>query len=368
MRTFSKLALLIFSAMAVFGCARDYYNIPHETMEKKVKVIGVAPFFVDPDSDIRHPEKEAIVRLIRDVNRKQEKELIARLRETGNFYSVRQIDDEPTKLFSTLLQSREKRDDAGIVYNKYFYKKPELKEIVSANGLDALLLVTVNGLTNKGKMYSSNLLSYLETDFNYLAVSAELLDAEGTLLWEYPNFRQHTLNYPMLFAMQYPDFDEAAANLSDQVEVKFKTVAGITAAFAKSEPSAVANGSKISTLYAAQLEEMVSLMKTRKPLFGGKAAPGAATPAAAGATPMTAAPAVPAAPAASGIAPAPAPRPAPALPAPAVAPAPQPAAAPVVVPTPSAPNLSPSGNSVPVSSEQIVGDPPMAPPVPLPAK
>lgn len=270
MRTFFKLALLVVASCAMFGCAHNYYNIPQETLEKKVKTIGVAPIFTDADSDIRHPEKDAIVSLVRAYNAKSEKELIARLRGTGIFYAVRQVEGDPARLFNTLVWNRERRDDAGIIYNKYFFKKDELKQLLTENGLDAILFVTVSGLTRQGKVFSSNYLSYLETDFNYLAMTGQMLDRDGNTIWEYPNFRRNSLSYPLLFPLQYPDFDEAAANLSEKVDVKFKTVAGVTAAFAKSEPSSVENGPKVSSLYARQFDEMLALLKTYKPLWGAK--------------------------------------------------------------------------------------------------
>jgi hypothetical protein len=327
MRIFLKLALFA-ATLATFGCAHNHYNVPQETLEKKVKVVGVATFFIDAESDIKHPEKTAVVTLMTEVNRKNEKELIARLRETGIFYSVRQVDEEPARLFTRLLVSRERRDDAGIVYNKYFFRRQPLKELLDANGLDAVMLVTVNGLTRKGKVYSSNFLSYLETDFNYLSLSAELLDGDGNILWEFPNFRQRSLSYPTLFSLQYPDFDEAAANLNEQVDVKFKTVAGIAAAFAKTEPSAIENGTRISTLYGAQLDEIISLLKTARPLFGNKKdAPAAAT----------AVPVAPVLPAAAAPAPViPAAAPAPIIPAAALPVPPPPAPAAAAAPAPEA--------------------------------
>jgi hypothetical protein len=207
-----------------------------------VRNIGIAPFFTDAESDIRHPDRDAIVLLVRSYNAKNQKELIARVRGTGTFYAVRQVEGDPARLFSNLVASRELRDDAGIVYNKYFYKKDELKKLLEDNGLDAIMLVTISGITRQGKVYANTYLSYLDADFNYLSMTAQLLDADGTTIWEYPNFKQRALSYPLFFPLQYPDFDEAAANLSDKVQVKFKTVSGVNAAFAKSESSKAATG------------------------------------------------------------------------------------------------------------------------------
>jgi hypothetical protein len=270
MRTFFKLALLLTATSTIFGCAHNYYNIPQETLEKKVKTIGVAPIFTDAESDIRHPDKGSVVALLQAFNVKNEKELIARLRGSGTFYAVRPVEGDPVRLFSSLMISRERRDDAEVVYNKYFFKKDEVKQLLAENGLDAILFVTASGLTRQGKVYSSNLFSYLDTDFNYLSLSAELVDRDGNIIWEYPNFRRTPLSYSMFFPLQYPDFDEAAANMSEKVDVKFKTIPGITAAFSKTEKSTVANGPPVSTLYASQFDEMVTLLKKYTPLFGGK--------------------------------------------------------------------------------------------------
>ncbi|QXE85877.1 hypothetical protein KP003_16160 [Geomonas nitrogeniifigens] len=347
MRILFRLALLMVATGALFGCAHNYYNIPQDTLEKRVRTIGVAPFFTDAESDIRHPEKASIVSIVRSYNLKNEKELIARIRSTGIFYAVRPVTAEPDRLFSSLVWNREKRDDARIVYNKYFFKKDDLKQLMTENGLDAVLFVTVSGLTKPGKVFSSNFLSYLETDFNYLTMSAVMLDREGNTIWEYPNFRRESPSYQMFFSLQYPDFDEAAANLTEKVDVKFKTVAGVNAAFAKSEPSSVANAPEVSTLYVKQFDEMLALLQTYKPLFGAKekeketlpapvSAPVYYTPPAA-AAPIAPPPAAPVSAAPQGVAPA----------APA-APVPQPAA-------PAAPAGPP-----PITSGDIVPEQPPA--------
>lgn len=270
MRMFLRFAFLFMLSLFTFGCAQNFYNIPRETYQKKVRTLGVVPLFVDGDSDIKHLEKDALVNLIKDANRINEKELVAQLKDTGAYFSVRLLDADAGQTFSTLFSRREKRDDAGIVYNKYFFKTEEIRNIISKNDVDAVMLVTVNGLTKPDKVYACNLLSYLESDYNYLAMSAQILDADGNTLWEYPNFRQRSLTFPMFLALQYPDFDEAAANLSDRVDVKFKTIAGISKALAKTEKSSVQGKAQVSTLYNLIFEDMVSMLKPERNLFGGK--------------------------------------------------------------------------------------------------
>lgn len=264
MKTLQKLALLSMAAILSFGCASNYYNVPRESFEKKVKILGVAPIFVDAESDIRHPEKDALVALIKDYNRKNEKELVARLKDTGTFFSVRLLDEDADKLFSSIMFRRERRDDASIVYNKYFYKLPELKELITRNGLDAVMFTVVSGLTRQDTFRSSNLVSYLEANYNFLVMSSQIFDVNGNILWEFPNFRENRPSLPAFFELQYPDFDEGKANETDTVEIKFKTIPGITRAFNKTEESSSQGNAKVSAIYTSIFSDMASLLKPEK--------------------------------------------------------------------------------------------------------
>jgi hypothetical protein len=260
-KSFIKLALLTMVVFFSSGCAGNYYNVPQETFEKKVKILGVAPIFVDSESDIRHPEKDSLVALIKDYNRKNEKELVARLKDTGTFFSARLLDEDADKLLSNILFRRERRDDASVVYNKYFYKLPDLKELITRNGLDAVMFTVISGLTHNDSVRSSNLVSYLEADYNFLVMSSQIFDANGNVLWEFPNFRENRPSLPPFFELQYPDFDEAKANETDKVEIKFKTIPGIARAFNKTEDSSFQGNVKVSGVYSSIFSDMASLLK-----------------------------------------------------------------------------------------------------------
>jgi hypothetical protein len=259
------------------GCAHNYYNIPQDTYEKKVRVIGVAPIFVDVDSDIRHPEKEPLLALVRNQNRKNEQELVSLLKDTGVYLTVRMPEAQADELFSSLFFRRERRMDAGVNYNKYFFKQQELKDLIVKNHLDALMLVVVSGLTSPEKIYSSNYLSFLQTDYNYLIMTAQILDADGAILWEYPNFQKRILSYNPLLNLQYPDFDEAAGNVTDKVDVKFKTIPGIARALDKSKSSSVRDV-KVSQLYSDVFDDMLSTLKRKFRWFWEKDEAVAAAP------------------------------------------------------------------------------------------
>jgi hypothetical protein len=263
-KTFLKPAFLFLIAYLSFGCSSNYYNIPRETFEKKVKILGVAPIFIDSESDIRHPEKEALVNLIKEYNRKNEKELVARLKETGTFFSVRLLDNDADRLYLDTVFRKERRDDASVVYNKYFFKLPELRELVTRNGLDAVMLTVVSGLTRQDTVRSSNLMSYLESDYNFLVMTSQILDADGNILWEFPNFREKSPSLPAFIDLQYPNFDEAKANETEKVDIKFKTIPGITRALNKAEDSSLPGSAKVSAAYVAIFSDMAALLKPEK--------------------------------------------------------------------------------------------------------
>ena len=252
---------LLFVAGTMLGCAQNHLNIPAENFADKVKVLGVAPIFIDVDSDIIHPQKELLIPLISDLNRKYEPMLVRKLQSTGNFYAVTMLADEPRQLFSSLMARREKRDDAGILYNKYFWKNDEISAYIKKNRLDAVMVIVVSGLTKTSTIYSSNLLTSLETNFNFLTMTAHIVGPDGTVLWEYPNFRGQLLPYYPLVNLQYPDFSESEANLSRKTEVRFKSLDGIRRTLEQKKSDWLLQETQEPEVYGRLFDEMTSLIK-----------------------------------------------------------------------------------------------------------
>lgn len=256
---------ILVAVMLVFGllpgCAQNHFNVPTDNFAEKVKVLGVIPIVVDVDSDIRHPQKEQLVQILIDMNRKYEQQFVRKLKATGNYQTVALMDDDPQKIFGGLLFRREKRDDASIQYNKYFLKNEELREYIRKNSLDAVMLIVISGLTKNEKIYSSNLISSLFSDYNYLIMSAQIFDVNGTTLWEYPNFRQLVLSYDPMINLQYPDFSEAEANLSNVPNLKFKTLEGIKRSFDQKHKDLLLRETQEPEIFGKQYDEMLELLK-----------------------------------------------------------------------------------------------------------
>ena len=250
------------------GCAHNYYNLPQDTVAEKVKVLGMVPIIVDTDSDIRHPQREELITTLTNINRSFERDLLRLVKKTNSFYAVTLLDVDPKAVFSSTLFRRERRDDAAIQYNKYFWKEASLAEFMRKNSLDAVMFVVVSGITRPDKISSSNLLDSLATDYNFLIMTAQIVDAKGAILWEYPNFRQRTLSYTPLMNLQYPDFDEAKANMSPRVQVKFKTLEGLRRGLEKRRQDLLRRETSEVELYMNQFEEITSMLeidKDRKP-------------------------------------------------------------------------------------------------------
>lgn len=265
------LLLLLFLPLS-FGCAQNHFNVPEENFASRVRVLGVAPIIIDEESDIRYPQREQLISLIAQSNRACEQQIVSKLKETGNYYSVSLLEGDPRSILPNMLFRRERRDDAAIQYNKYFWKSDELRSYLRKNNLDAVMLIVVSGLTKSDKVYSSTRLSSLTGDYNYLIMTAQILDANGTVLWEYPNFRGRIRSHEPMIALQYPDFSEAEANISDKADIKFKTIEGIRRKLNEKQKDFLRRETRESAVYAQQFDDMMSLLKYDPPKEGKTAA------------------------------------------------------------------------------------------------
>ncbi|GAB4293571.1 MAG: lipoprotein [Desulfuromonadia bacterium] len=263
--TLIRLVVVAAILATLGGCAQNHFSIPREEVEKSIRVLGVVPLMTDRESDIRHPERDLLVGVIDEANRNNEKYLVERLRETGTYFAVRLLTGDPVAIFSRLVERREKRDDAGLAYNKYFFRQEEVDRYLKEQGVDALMIVVVNGLTRREKLYAKNYLSYLESDHTILTMTAAIVGGKGAVVWEYPNFRQKFPSLAPLIHLQYPAFEEAEANATDEVGLKFRTVAGLRRLLVGKEG--------YSPAYRYIIDDMTSLQKRPVEwgtLFGSK--------------------------------------------------------------------------------------------------
>lgn len=256
-----RLLLCVLLTAVVTGCSQNHFNIPTENFAEKVRVLGIAPIIVDADSDFNYPQKDLLVALLAETNRKYEQQFVRKLKATDNFKSALLLDGDPQAIFGKLFARREKRNDAAIFYNKYFWKTDELRNYIQKNNLDAVMFIVVSGLTKPDTVTSIGQMKSMTTDFNYLIMTAQILDANGSILWEYPNFRQRILSYDPLINLEYPDFNEAEANLATGTQVKFKTLEGIRRILEQKRKDVLLRETQEPVVYGKQFDDMISLLK-----------------------------------------------------------------------------------------------------------
>jgi hypothetical protein len=255
------LLLCVLLATIVTGCSQNFYNIPTENFAAKVRVLGIVPIMLDADSDIKHPQKDLLLPVVIETNRKYEQQFVRKLKATGNFYTTVLLDGDSQSFFGKLISRREQRNDAAIQYNKYFWKTEELRDFLQKNNLDAVMLLVVSGLTKSESVTSIGQLKSLTSDYNYLTMTAQILDANGTILWEYPNFHQSILSYDPLINLEYPDFNEAEANLTTSTQVKFKSIEGIRRTLEQKRKDWLLRETQEPEVYGKQFDTMISLLK-----------------------------------------------------------------------------------------------------------
>jgi len=251
----------ILIATALSGCSQNHFNVPTDNFASRVKALGIAPVIIDSASDIRHPQKDQLISLLAETNRKNEQQFVRKLKTSGNFYTVTFLDGDAQNIFGNLFFRSETRNDATIEYNKYFWKNDELRSYIQKNNLDAVMLIVVSGLTKRDKITSISQMKSISSDYNHLIMTAQILDANGTVLWEYPNFRQSILTYDPIINLEYPDFSEAEANLASSANVKFKTIEGVRRFLERKRKDLLLRETQEAEAYGRQFDEILSLLK-----------------------------------------------------------------------------------------------------------
>ena len=81
-----------------------------ETLAKQ----GMEPRGTQPGEWAKYLQSELAfyTKIIKDANRKNEKELVEILKGNGEYFTVRFLGDEADQLFPTVVSRRERRDDA----------------------------------------------------------------------------------------------------------------------------------------------------------------------------------------------------------------------------------------------------------------
>lgn len=138
---------------------RNYFNYPLDTVNK-IKSIGITDIYIDNSA---FHMKDYFIDNLYFYNKT--KEIINR-HYNFEIKHIKTID------IKNLIYKIDNRIDADIKYNKYFWKGDDLLSYMKDNNVDAILI----------SIFSNY-------DSNTTIFTSQLLDNNGYIVWEYPNFR-----------------------------------------------------------------------------------------------------------------------------------------------------------------------------------
>lgn len=250
-----RLFLLpLLAALLLAGCG-GYYKIPKKEYQERVQTLGVLPILVDADSTILRPDKAEVLDLLRRMSSGRESRLIEILRRDKAYFDVRAVDGDPDALFSRLILNRALRGEGDKLYRRYQFSGQAASELAQANGVDALLVIVLNGVVRTEKRWDNPPTTFLKTDYNSIQATAAVVLPSGELAWEYPGGAGDGF-----LALQYPDFVEAKYNKTDQVKTKDISLVGLERTLVERE-KVLLGGTSFPSAYRVLFEEISSVLK-----------------------------------------------------------------------------------------------------------
>ena len=204
------------------ACSGGTFHLSKKEYQQQVKTLGVLPLLVDTGSSVQHPQREAVFRLLQQHNAGKEEKLVELLRASKAYFDIRPVSGNPALLYRQLISGSQLAGETGTLYRSYQFNAAGAASLARDAVVDALLVVVLNGLDKVEKRWDRTLVDYLETSYNSIQVTAFVIMPDGQLVWEYPGRGSEKF-----LDLQYPDFDEAYYNKTDEVRVKFITVPGL---------------------------------------------------------------------------------------------------------------------------------------------
>lgn len=226
------LLVLVFAG----ACSQPSFHIPAKEYRGRVQTLGVLPLLVDTGSDIHHPRSEQVMELLRRENEAATPRLVEMLRSQKGYFDVRLMGEAPQGVFDELIGSSTVAGVGDTLHLEYGFRSDTASQLASAHGVDAMLVVVLHGVVRTERRWDRAALSvtYLDTPVNLVTVSACVVDPAGQVLWQLPAEKAG-----VLLDLQYPDFDEAYYNRSDQVPMKYLRIEGLDKTLAERSEKAL---------------------------------------------------------------------------------------------------------------------------------
>lgn len=203
------------------ACNGGSYHLPKKEYREQVKTLGVVPLLVDPGS-FSHPQSADVVALLQRQSAGKEVRLVELLRKRDRYFDVRQVDGDATALYQQLISGNSIQGSGSKIYRHYTYNPSAVAKVAGETVVDALLVIVVSGLERVESRRDRTMFNYLDATYQTAQTSAAVVTKDGKVVWEYPGEGSMTF-----LNLQYPDFDEAYYNKTDEVRVKDITLPGL---------------------------------------------------------------------------------------------------------------------------------------------
>ena len=244
----------LLSLLLLSGCASGLYKISKTQYHQQVQVLGVLPLMVDGDSTFTVAKHQEVVDLLRRHNSGTAARLITLLKKSKGYFDVRAVPGSPQALFSSLVRDHELLGSAESRHWHYDFDPAAVGRLAKDHAVDALLVVILNGVERSERRWDRLHLNYLDATFNDVQATAYVVLPDGRVAWEDPSVADSAF-----LQLQYPDFDEAYYNKTDQVRIKDITPAGLDRTLAAPEQGVFSKG-HFSERYETLFNNLVSAL------------------------------------------------------------------------------------------------------------
>jgi hypothetical protein len=228
---------VLLSLLLLAGCASGLYKIPKDQYRQQVQVLGVLPLMVDAGSTITVPQRQQVIDLLRHHNAGSAARLTELLKKSRGYFDVRAISGVPEQLFSSLVKDRSLTGSKASRHWHYNFDPAAVARLTKDHAVDAVLVVILNGVERSERRWDRLHLNYLEAKFNDIQATAYVVLPDGRIAWEDPAAAESSF-----LQLQYPDFDEAYYNKTDQVRIKNITPAGLDRTLAAPQQGVFSKG------------------------------------------------------------------------------------------------------------------------------
>jgi hypothetical protein len=249
----------LFLVLLLTACSGGNFLMPKKEYREQVKTLGVVPLLVDVES-FNHPQSRDLAALLLQQNVGKEERLVELLRKRDRYFDVRPVAGDASSLYRQLVSGSSIQGSGSKLYRQYTYNPAGVARVAGDTVVDALLIVVLSGLERVESRRDRTLFNYLDATYRTVQARAAVVTRDGRVVWEYPgDGSQPFLN------LQYPDFDEAFYNKTDEVRVKDITLPGLERTL-REETSSLFSSGNYPKPYADLLDKLSSALE---PVLGG---------------------------------------------------------------------------------------------------